>query len=762
MIDPLHPSSPFVEEIQGTVDKFYTFVRILLFSGKMLKGRLPLPILFSFLSPFLFFQSLVAQQPDAEDLFSKGFDMMMERKYQKALPLYEQLVEKRPESPHAHYFLGSCLHRTPDRRLEGIPHLEKAVEHAVPSNKYRPQLKRDNVPMNVHYLLADLYHLDYQFAKAIKHYKTFKEKETEKQVEQMPVPVDRKIAMCERGLKLKHDPREVEIRNLGSTINSKYKEHSPVVTLDERTLYFTSKRLRKDSSNADKIDPATGTYYEDIYTSFKKKGEWQEPEMLALNTEDHEATINLSKDAQKLFVYKADEGNGDIFVSKRSKGGLGELKKMGDHVNSDAKETHLDISADRKVMYYTSNREGGQGGRDIYMVKKLPTGEWAKPQNLGPTINTQYDEDGPFIHPDGKTLYFSSKGHGTMGGYDIFKTQQNEDGSWQKPQNIGYPINSPDHDIYFVTSPDGKRAYYSSDFKGLKTKQTGKIEGEGESDIYLLKFPQAKEKNLAVLEGVIKPGNCQELLAGITIMVEKKQNRELINQLKVRTRDGGYVSILPPGETYTITYMHEGEVFHNDEIKVEEDSSYKEIHRAINLDTLNFDCSRGKIALVQDGKKGKGKDEASAGDEGGEEASAGSKTADDEDKGEKTSLEPYKRYFGYNENKMAAREKEFTSFLKGLVKKIEASEEVVELRVEASASRVPTSSYSSNQDLAKVRAENAMKKLREELAAKGVKENAYSFAKVEQLVQGPKYQGDHREGKDKYGEYQYVKLSLLR
>ncbi len=727
----------------------------------MLKGSFSLSVLIFFLLPVLLPRPAHAQQPDAEDLFSKGFDLMMERKYDKALPLYERLVEKRPESPHAHYFLGSCLHRSADRRLEGITHLEKAVEHAVPSNKYRPQLKRDNVPMNVHYLLADLYHLDYQFAKAIKHYKTFREKEAEEEVEQMPVPVERKIAMCEQGLKLKNDPRKVNISNLGPKINSKYREHSSVVNLDETTLYFTSKRLRKDSSNAGKIDPATGTYYEDIYTSYKKDGEWQEPEMLALNTEDHEATINLSKDARKLFVYKADVGNGDIFVSKRTEGGLSELKQLGEHVNSDAKETHLDVSAENDVMYFTSDREGGQGGRDIYMVRKVPTGDWAKPKNLGPTINTEHNEDGPFIHPDGKTLYFSSEGHGTMGGYDIFKTEQKEDGSWKEPVNVGYPINSPDDDIYFVTSPDGKRAYYSSDFKGLRTEQTGKIEGEGGSDIYLLEFPGAKEKKLTLLKGVIKPGNCQELLADIVIMVEKKQSRELVQQLKPRTRDGGYVSILPPGETYSITYMRGNDVFHTDEIKVEEGSSYQEIQRGINLDTLNFDCSRGKIAVVQDQKKGQ-KGDAAQKDEAGDEASEDEGKKGSEASGKASLPGPYKRHFGYNENELTTREEAFSSFIKDLVKKLQGSDEKVKIRVEASASRVPTTTYRTNQNLAKVRAENAMKKLREALEENGISEDAYAFGEVEQLVQGPEYQGDAQEGKEKYGNYQYVKLRVIR
>ncbi len=717
------------------------------------------PFLFSFLfalslAPF----SLLAQEPEPEDLYAKGFDMMMERKFERALPLWERLVKERPTNVQANYFLGACLHRTSDRRLEGIPPLELAVEYAVPAKDFNPKLDEKNVPMNVHYLLADLYHLDYQFEKAIKHYKIFRKKEAEKHVKEMPEPVERKIAMCKQGLKLKKNPRKVRIENLGEKVNSSYKEHSPVVNLDETTLYFTSRRLRKDSSNEDLKVPGTGQYKEDIYVSYKKDGEWQEPKMLDLSTEEHEATINLSKDGRSLFAYKDLNENGDIYKAERDEEGLGELQKLGDHVNSkDAYEEHLDVSADNDVLYFSSDREGGKGGMDLYMVKKLPTGDWAKPQNLGPTINTEHDEDAPFIHPDGKTLYFSSSGHNTMGAHDIFKTQQNEDGTWQDPVNVGYPINSPDDDIYFVTTPDGKRAYYSSDFKGFDPKGGGEIKGYGSSDLYLLEFPEAKEKNLTLLKGVIKPGNCEDLLANIQILVERKKSRELVNQLIPRTRDGGYVSILPPGETYTITYMHKDQVFYTDEIEVKEKSSYQEIKRAINLDTLNFDCSRGKVALAQNVK-----------DEGEKEGSADKDGKKDGD-GEKTSLspdeapfpEPYERFYGYNESDLTTREEKFSSFIEKLVKSLKARDSVVALRVVGSASKVPTETFETNEKLARARAENAKKRIESKLSEHGVDPDAYRIEQVEGKVQGPDYKGDF-ENKEKYGDYQFIKVEVIR
>lgn len=776
-------------------------------------------------------------QDDGEELFSRGFSMMMDERYEEAIPIWEQLLEKKPESSHLHYLLGASYHRSSDRKLEGIPHFEKALENAVPQSQYRPRYDHDEAPLDAHYYLADLYHLDYRFEAAIEHYKLFRQKASEEVVENVPAPVSRKLAMCQNGKELKADPVPIEVQNLGPKINSEYKEHSPAINLDETTLYFTSRRLRPDSSNEGRIDPETGEYYEDIYVSYKEDGEWQEPRLLDLNSEDHEASINLSKDARRLFIYKDERGSGNIYESERLEDSLSEAKKLGDHVNSDAYETHLDISAESDVLYFSSDREGGEGGKDLYQVKKLPTGEWAKPQNLGPTINTPYDEDGPFIHPDGKTLYFSSEGHNSMGGFDIFRTRQKENGVWEDPENIGYPVNSPEDDIYFVTTPDGKRAYYSSDFKGLETEGTGKIEGYGNSDIYMLEFPEFEETRLALLKGFLRPGNCEELLPDIRVVVEREDDNELVQQLKPRSRDGGYVAILPPGDSYRIRYLRGSELFYEEKIEIEEGSEYQEIQRAIHLDTLNFDCSEGRMALmdpdkerVEEGERvariderkteereskeaeqadkvegkgaeGKGEDTekgttdrpSESGEESGEAGEKGSSgkgkaegdkleeeekdpASSEAKKGEKGTEEGgegyistavvegfgYKQHFDYNENELTTDEEGFSSFIERVVERAEASDDRLSLRVEASASRVPTGKYKGNRDLARVRAEDAVKKIERALRAEGIGPGECVVDMVEQAVQGPTYGGDAKEAKEKYREFQYVRISLLK
>src|SRR5690606_8336857 len=149
---------------------------------------------------------------------------------------------------------------------------------------------------------------------------------------------------------------------------------------------------------------------------------------------------------------------------------------MSSDINTKAWETHGALSADGNTFFFTSDRANGYGGRDIYRTVRLPDGQWSKAQNLGPVVNTKYDEDGVFIHPNGRTLYFSSVGHTSMGGFDIFMTDMLDDGSWSHPKNLVYPLNTADDDVFFITTADGRRGYFSSD----------QIGGFGEKDIYFV------------------------------------------------------------------------------------------------------------------------------------------------------------------------------------------------------------------------------------------------------------------------------------
>jgi Tol biopolymer transport system component len=268
-----------------------------------------------------------------------------------------------------------------------------------------------------------------------------------------------------------------------------------MVSADGKTLIFTSRRPGKTSALDKEGD---GKYFEDIYVSHwdTLKKTWGDAELIpgSINTEGHDACTSISPDGKYIYIYKNDiEGEsrgGDIYVSKLSSSGKwGAAKTMGKPINTTYFEGGGCISPDGKTFYFISERPGGFGHADIYLIKKESRSEWGKPENIGADINTPEDEGGLFLAPDGKTLFFTSKGHNSMGGYDIFKTV-NENGKWSKPVNLGYPINTISNDLCFSLAIDAKTGYFTSDRKG----------GLGERDIYKVDLT-----NYPILEKDMKP-----------------------------------------------------------------------------------------------------------------------------------------------------------------------------------------------------------------------------------------------------------------
>ncbi len=290
--------------------------------------------------------------------------------------------------------------------------------------------------------------------------------------------IEHMIASCESAKLQIARPHKAVIKNMGSEINSPFDDYVPVITSDENTLYFTSRR--EGSSNGAK-DPL-GNYYEDIYVSEFKNGKWEKPKNAGppLNTLLNDACVALSHDGQRMIVFRSapDLRSGHLMFSEKMADNSWSIPKMfGKEINSQFIETSACFSTDTSEVYFTSNRPGGFGGKDIYRIKRLPNGKWGLPFNLGPNINTAYDEDAPFIHPDGVTMFFSSKGHNTMGDYDVFMSVLNKETNvFTKAENAGYPVNGVNNDVFFVLSADGKHGYYSS----LKE------DTKGEEDIYVL------------------------------------------------------------------------------------------------------------------------------------------------------------------------------------------------------------------------------------------------------------------------------------
>jgi len=507
--------------------------------------------------------------------------------YTTALDYFLKAQAFNPNNAQLNYRIGKCYLAT-IQKTKSISFLEKAMS-------LDPQIAPD-----IKFLLAKGYQLNLDFDKAIQFYQEYKGSCSPELIATDGPEIEKKINECNVGKKLVLDPARVFVDNLGSTVNSIYPEYAPLITADESTIFFTS---RRDNTTGEKRDPNDLRYYEDVYFSEKAGGDWSVPKnpVKPLNGSKHDATVGLSPDGQTLLTYKGSNG-GDIYQCVLKGDVWSKPEKLPNTINTKLHESSATFSPDGRIMYFVSDREGGFGGGDIWLSKKDKKGKWGEPSNLGATVNTKYDEEGVFMHPNGKTLYFSSQGHENMGGYDIFKTIF-ENGLWSEPVNIGYPINSADNDVFFSISASGIHGYYSS----------VKPDGLGEQDIYIVTFLGAekpvinntednllasqtapvsetvieapleiKDNQLTLLKGVITD-EITTLPVGAIIEITDNDLNEVIASFESNSKTGKYLVTLPSGKNYGLAVKAEGYLFHSEHFLIPPTTSYREVEKDIKL-----------------------------------------------------------------------------------------------------------------------------------------------------------------------------------
>lgn len=540
-----------------------------------------------FLVTILFSFSAKAQMSD-RDKFTDALYYIDENRYAAALPILLELYERDKDNANLNYNIGlSILNSFNEKEKEGALTYFKTASKNVSPNYIYLNGKEKRAPVETWFYLGQAQHNDYQFLEAIESFEKFRSYVNEKHV--LYKEIDKSIGMANYAQKAVLNPVNIKTTNLGDQLNGFYPDFSPVVRIDESAIYFTSRRLREDSSNYNIYDPIDGLMYEDLYVSFNEEDGWSKPMPLNINTEGHEATVNLSVDGQTLYIYKDINGNGELFESKLEgdSAGIetwGEPKKLGSDINSKAYETHVTVTPDGRELYFVSDREGGMGGKDIYMCRLLPTGQWALSQNVGSVLNTDHNEDGVFMHPDGKTMYFSSDGHESIGGYDILYSVKTDSG-WSKPVNMGYPINSVDDDVFFVTTPDGKRAYFSS----------FKEEGYGEKDVYMLELIDAEEIALTLYRGEFTFVDRMVPPSGAQVTITDNTTGELVGIYTPRQRDGQFSAILEPNNSYHFTYEADAYESYEEDIYVSDAGNYQEIYKDIKLKPVRVGDGMKKI-----------------------------------------------------------------------------------------------------------------------------------------------------------------------
>jgi outer membrane protein OmpA-like peptidoglycan-associated protein len=472
----------------------------------------------------------------------------------KALPLYQRIDQAKPQDPLTNYRLGVCLLSSTNDKVKAIPHLEFAA-----------QSKDETVPTKVFLQLGQACHLAYRFEEAVGHFKKYRSlvAKNDPKIKEL----ERQIQVSLNGQRLLKDTAEVFIQNVGAPINSAATEYGPVISADESVLLYTVLKTTADKATAVQIET------EDVMISHKDSDNWGKPKSIGLNANANIGSVGLSPDGQRLLIYMGGRStnNGNIFSCQLSGNQWSNPVKLSGKVNSSFQESSGSLTPDDKTLYFSSNRPGGLGGFDIYKATKNEKGEWAEVVNLGAPINTPYDEDAPFIHPDKKTLYFSSNGHNTMGNNDIFRAV-NENGQWSVPANMGYPINSVYNDNFFVLSADGKKGYFSSDRPG----------GLGGQDIYFLGIPEEQGiVPLTMMKGRIITG--EKLVPTRIRVIDKSTNEIIRNVYNPNQNTGQYLIIFPPGRNYDMVIEAEGFMPQTVNINVPNQNYFYELYQEINL-----------------------------------------------------------------------------------------------------------------------------------------------------------------------------------
>ncbi len=542
-------------------------------------------ILLSF--SFLISVAAISQDTDAEvvdfvkdasakQLVNKSTELLMNGRYRMAIIVADKLIEKEPSNSNFIYRKGYALSQQAEQIDEAIKLLERVVDNTT--KKYDASSEKETkAPIDALFHLASSYHHKGDLVNAKKYYEAY--------IAVAPKKAALK-GFAELGIQQSESAKEtmdksasVKVRNIGSAINTSAPEYSPAVSIDGSALYFTSRRLWEDSANAEYIDPKTDTYLEDIYVSYKDfDGEWELPILIDGSTpSQNQATISVSSDERRIYIYSDATGNGDIYYSDFQNARLEGLTEfVVEGVNTDSWEPHISVTPDGNTIYFVSNRKGGFGGRDIYRITKLPNGEWSEIYNLGENINTPYDEDAPFIAVDNKTLYFASNNPKSIGGFDIFVSLMDDMGIWSTPINLGTPINSTGDDLYYTTTSDGRFAYITS----------YRADGFGEKDIYEIEDNFFGRNTHSVLKGIITVVGDEPLPKDVNITIRCLNCAETnVRTVYPRKANNQYMSNLDKCREYEMIYAYDDgkTVFHTEKIKTNCDDEYEEIYKPVLL-----------------------------------------------------------------------------------------------------------------------------------------------------------------------------------
>src|ERR1035437_8259296 len=389
---------------------------------------------------------------EMKKIFSKAESYYLFEEYELANQLY--LLLDTTDNLNIKYKIGNCYLNIPGEKEKSIPYLESAVKSASYDSKTE-SFKEMRAPLDSYFSLSKAYLINNQLEKALNTLQTFDKlaRETASKGGMKNLAyIEQQIQACKNAIQYKANPVVFSKKSMGGDFNQGAINDNPAVSFDGNSMVYTEHRGMVNA----------------IFYSKKERGKWQTPvEITAvLNAGEDCSSCSLNSDGTELFLYKTDNYDGNIYSSNFVNGAWTPIKKLNKNINTKFYESHASISSDGKKLYFASNRDGGQGNLDIYVSEKDASGDWGPAVNLGASINTAFNEDTPFITQNDSVLYFSSEGHSSMGGFDIFKSQKIGN-TWKTPTNIGFPVNTTDDDKFFQPVNNGQNAYYSmtTDYK---------------------------------------------------------------------------------------------------------------------------------------------------------------------------------------------------------------------------------------------------------------------------------------------------------
>jgi hypothetical protein len=472
-----------------------------------------------------------AQRDSSRNDFTNAESWFLFEDYGEAEAIYQKLLRYDPENDNLKYRIGVCLLNDPYRKDESIRYLLEASDNINPGYK-EGSFKENTAPPDVLYYLGNAYLVNNRIDEALDAYRRF-QRIMDPDIYDVEL-VKAQIQACENAKRLMSMPVDIDLYPATEGVNTRYPETNPVISGDGNRMAFVTDQPFFDEA---------------LFIEKNADGTWTLPmsltSMLGFDADIYPVALNY--DGTEMLLYYDDEHIGNLYMSRYEDGFWGKAEKLGENITTKYWESHACFTKDGRTLYFTSNRKGGFGGLDIYRSERQADGRWGPPVNLGPTVNTRYNEETPFITMDGKTLYFSSYGHFNMGGYDIFYSTLDDKGSWTEPVNLGYPINTTDDDLFFQPVKNGFAGYQSRFEQG----------SQGRHDIYYMDIYSANNPRVYLVTGFVRTEDGDTDLTTLQMFVIDPESGDTVKYSIPIAKTGEFRMDLTQGD-YELHFSGEG------------------------------------------------------------------------------------------------------------------------------------------------------------------------------------------------------------